>query len=125
MNSNPIGYAEYSIYLRESQLSKQRIIAKIINMKLTKQEVEKIAKLSRLELSDSEKEKYAEQLSAVLEYVGKLEKVNTDNVEMTAQVTGLENVYRDDKVKQVDYQKELIKQAAESEDNLIKTKSVF
>jgi len=94
-------------------------------MKLSKQEVEKIAKLSRLELSPAEKEKFADQLSAVLDYVGKLNEVNTDNVEITAQVTGLENVYREDKVDQCDYQKELIKQAAESENNLIKTKSVF
>jgi aspartyl-tRNA(Asn)/glutamyl-tRNA(Gln) amidotransferase subunit C len=94
-------------------------------MKLSKQEVEKIAKLSRLELTDDEKDKFAGQLSAVLDYVGKLEEVNTENVAMTAQVTGLENVYREDMVDQCDFQKELIKQATESEDNLIKTKSVF
>jgi aspartyl-tRNA(Asn)/glutamyl-tRNA(Gln) amidotransferase subunit C len=94
-------------------------------MKLSKQEVEKIARLSRLELTDEEKDKFAGQLSAVLDYVGKLDEVNTENVAMTAQVTGLENVYREDKVDQCDFQKELIKQAAESEDNLIKTKSVF
>jgi aspartyl-tRNA(Asn)/glutamyl-tRNA(Gln) amidotransferase subunit C len=94
-------------------------------MKLSKIEVEKIAKLSRLELSDEEKDKFAGQLSAVLDYVGKLNEVNTENVPMTAQVTGLENVYREDGVEQCDFQKELVKQAAESEDNLIKTKSVF
>ncbi|OGY41128.1 MAG: asparaginyl/glutamyl-tRNA amidotransferase subunit C [Candidatus Buchananbacteria bacterium RBG_13_39_9] len=94
-------------------------------MKLSLQEVEKIAKLSRLELTEAEKEKFASQLSAVLDYVGKLNEVNTENVDMTAQVTGLENVYREDLVEQCDYQKELIKQASEREDNLIKTKSVF
>lgn len=101
-------------------------------MKLTRQEarlgrgqIEKIAKLSRLELTDIEKDVFAEQLSAVLDYVGKLNEVNTENVEITAQVTGLENVYRDDKVNQCDFQKELVKQASESENNMIKTKSVF
>lgn len=94
-------------------------------MKLTKQEVEKIAKLSRLELNEEEKDKFAGQLSAVLDYVGKLEEVDTENVDMTAQVTGLENVYRKDEADQCDFQADLIKQAAESEDNLIKTKSVF
>ena len=94
-------------------------------MKLSKQEVEKIAKLSRLELTEDEKDKFAGQLSAVLDYVGKLDEVNTENVAMTAQVTGLENVYREDNADQFDKQKELIKQAADSEDNLIKTKSVF
>jgi len=94
-------------------------------MKLSKQEVEKIAKLSRLELSDKEKEKFANQLSDVLNYVEKLKEVDTENVEITAQVTGLENVYRDDKMEQCDFQKELVKQAAETEGDLIKTKSVF
>jgi aspartyl-tRNA(Asn)/glutamyl-tRNA(Gln) amidotransferase subunit C len=94
-------------------------------MKLLKQEVEKIAKLSRLELNDKEKSKFASQLSAVLNYVEKLNEVNTENVEITAQVTGLENVYRNDKIDQCDFQADLIKQAAEYEDSLIKTKSVF
>ena len=94
-------------------------------MKLTQQEVEKIAKLSRLELTDIEKDVFAGQLSAVLDYVGKLEEVDTENVDITAQVTGLENVYREDKVDQCDYQSDLVRQAAEHEDNLIKTKSVF
>jgi len=94
-------------------------------MRLNKLEVEKIAKLSRLELTDVEKDVFADQLSAVLDYVGKLNEVNTENVPMTAQVTGLENVYREDVIDQCEFQKELIKQASESEDNLIKTKSVF
>ncbi|MCX6742687.1 MAG: Asp-tRNA(Asn)/Glu-tRNA(Gln) amidotransferase subunit GatC [Candidatus Parcubacteria bacterium] len=94
-------------------------------MKLTKSEVEKIAKLSRLELASKEKELYASQLSKVLDYVEKLNEVDTENVEITAQVTGLENVYRNDKMEQGDLQKELVKQAAEQEDDLIKTKSVF
>ena len=94
-------------------------------MKLLKKEVEKIAKLSRLELTEDEKELYASQLSKVLDYVEKLNEVNTENVVITAQVTGLENVYRDDKIDQCDFQKELVKQAAEHEDDLIKTKSVF
>jgi len=94
-------------------------------MKLSKQNVQKIAKLSRLELSDKEIDQYANQLSDVLEYFEKLKDINTENVEITAQVTGLENIYRDDIVDQCDVQSELVKQAADNEDDLIKTKSVF
>ncbi|MCX6745833.1 MAG: Asp-tRNA(Asn)/Glu-tRNA(Gln) amidotransferase subunit GatC [Candidatus Parcubacteria bacterium] len=94
-------------------------------MKLNKLEVEKIAKLSRLDLTTKEKELYASQLSKVLDYVEKLNEVDTENVEITAQVTGLENVYRADKMEQCELQKELVKQAAEWEYDLIKTKSVF
>ncbi len=94
-------------------------------MKLSQQEVEKIAKLSRLDLTEEEKKQYANQLSEVLDYFEKLKEVNTENVEITAQVTGLENVYRADEIDQCDYQEDLIKQAAETENGLIKTKNVF
>jgi aspartyl-tRNA(Asn)/glutamyl-tRNA(Gln) amidotransferase subunit C len=94
-------------------------------MKLSKDEVQKIAQLARLELSEQEKDQFANQLSDVLSYFEKLKKVDTENVETTAQVTGLENVYRDDQVDQCDIQKDLIEQAAESDDDLIKTKNVF
>jgi len=94
-------------------------------MKLSSEEVQKIAQLARLELTEQEKKQFANQLSDVLNYFEKLKKVNTENVETTAQVTGLENVYRDDEVDQAEFQKDLIKQAADSEGDLIKTKSVF
>jgi len=94
-------------------------------MKLSKKEVENIAKLSRLELNEPEKELFAGQLSDVLNYFEKLKEMDTENVEITAQVTGLENVYRNDEINQCDFQKDLIKQASEREGDLIKTKSVF
>ncbi|NTU98965.1 Asp-tRNA(Asn)/Glu-tRNA(Gln) amidotransferase subunit GatC [Candidatus Falkowbacteria bacterium] len=67
-------------------------------MQLTKQEIEHVAKLARLELSEEEMNKYGEQLSAVLSYIDQLQEVDTSGVEPTAQVTGLENVWRDDVV---------------------------
>lgn len=65
--------------------------------KLSIKEVEHIAKLARIHLSDKEKQKYSKELSSILGYVEKLQKVNTDNVEETSQVTGLTNVYSEDK----------------------------
>ena len=94
-------------------------------MKLTKDEVRKIAKLARLELTDAETDQFAIQLSDVFETFEKLKEINTENVAETSQVTGLENIYRQDEVDQCDYQKDLIEQAAESEDGMIKTKNVF
>jgi len=94
-------------------------------MKLSKEEVLKIAKLSRLELTEAEVEKFSGQLSDVLEYVEKLNEIKTDDVPETSQVTGLENVYRADVADQGNLQKDLIKQAHESEDNQIKVKAVF
>lgn len=68
--------------------------------KLTISEVEHIAKLSKLELSQEEKEKYCEQLSSVLEYVDQLAEVDTEGVEPTSNITGLENVMREDEVEE-------------------------
>jgi len=65
---------------------------------LTAAQVRHIAKLARLEISDDEVEKYAKELSAILDYVEKLKEVKTDGVEPTAQVTGQANVLREDAI---------------------------
>ncbi len=65
-------------------------------MKLTRREIEHIAKLARLELTEEELAKYGEQLSNVLGYIDMLSEADTERVEPTAQVTGLENVFRED-----------------------------
>lgn len=58
--------------------------------------IEHVASLSRLELTKEEKKRYAEQLSAVLEYMKMLDEVDTTDVPETSQVTGLEDIVRDD-----------------------------
>lgn len=68
--------------------------------KLNLEEVEYIAKLSKLELSDSEKEIYSKQLSSVLGYVDQLSLVDTKGIEPLANVTGLENIYSEDAMKE-------------------------
>ncbi|GFR39360.1 aspartyl/glutamyl-tRNA(Asn/Gln) amidotransferase subunit C [Insulibacter thermoxylanivorax] len=64
--------------------------------RITIQDVEHVAKLARLELQDDEKEKFAEQLDAILQYIQKLEELNTDDVEPTSHVIPLVNVMRED-----------------------------
>ncbi len=53
-------------------------------MSLTKKEVEHIAKLARLELSPEQKALYREQLSAILDYIARLRKLDTTDVPPTA-----------------------------------------
>ena len=67
-------------------------------MEITKQEVEKVAKLARLQVSESEVAVFAKQLSQILTHVDTLKKYNTDGVEPTATVLGQVNVFRDDAV---------------------------
>lgn len=96
-------------------------------MKLSIDDVSHIAKLARIELSDSEKYMYAEQLSVVFDYIAMLDEVDTDDVEETCQVTGLLDVVREDIVVECEkHTKDNIKaQFPESQTNLLKVKKVF
>lgn len=65
-------------------------------MKLSKKEVEHVALLARLELTEEEKERFAEQLSDILTYVEKLQELDTTDVPPTSHVLPLTNVMRQD-----------------------------
>lgn len=65
---------------------------------LTPDQVRHIARLARLRLTDSEVEKFTKELTGILQYVDMLTEVDTSSVEATAQVTGLENAFREDVV---------------------------
>jgi aspartyl/glutamyl-tRNA(Asn/Gln) amidotransferase C subunit len=67
-------------------------------MKLTKEQVEKLAELCRLKLSPEELERMTTQMGDILEYVAMLSELDTDGVPETSQVTGLSNVQREDRV---------------------------
>jgi len=71
-------------------------------MALSPDDVRHIAKLARLNIEDSEVDKFTRELSSILDYVDMLQEVDTKNVEPTAQVTGLTNSFREDEVKQKD-----------------------
>lgn len=64
--------------------------------KLTKSDVLHVAKLSKLDLTSPEVEKFQSQLSEVLNYMDELNTLDTDRVLPTSQSTGLENVFRGD-----------------------------
>ncbi len=56
-----------------------------------------VAKLANLTISKQEEEKFEKQISSILSYVEKLNELDTTGVEETSQVTGLENISREDK----------------------------
>jgi len=68
-------------------------------VEITQQEVEKVANLARLALTDVEKSAFAKQLSQILTHVETLKQYNTAGVEPTATVLGQANVFRPDEVK--------------------------
>ncbi len=63
---------------------------------LSSQDIKHIATLSRIELSPEEEEIYREEMSAILDYVQKLDELDTDGVEPIGHITGMINSYRED-----------------------------
>ncbi len=94
-------------------------------MALSKKDVEYVAELARLELTDQEKEKYAIQLGKILDYICKLKELDTQNIEPTSHVLGLENVMREDEVKPSLGQDEILSNAPQKEDGYFKVKKVI
>lgn len=67
-------------------------------MSLSIHEVEHIAKLARLSLSDDEKMLFANQMGSILGYVEKLKELDTDSVIPTSHAVPIENAFREDVV---------------------------
>lgn len=65
-------------------------------MKITKTIIEEVAKLAKLDVPGRSSEIYADQLSGIFNYIEQLNEVDVSLLEPTAQVTGLNNVYRAD-----------------------------
>lgn len=94
--------------------------------KLSREDVLKLARLAKLELTDEEVEKFTGEIGEILAYVEQLQKVDVDDLEPTYQVTGLKNVTRPDEAK--DYgvtPKELLKNVPAVENNQIKVQKIL
>jgi aspartyl-tRNA(Asn)/glutamyl-tRNA(Gln) amidotransferase subunit C len=65
-------------------------------MSLTTQEVQWVAHLARLRLTEAELETMTRQLSAIVDYVDQMKQVNTEGVEPMAHALAVQNVFRDD-----------------------------
>ena len=65
-------------------------------MKITKEQIQHISVLSRLNLSEEEKDLFGPQLSSILDYMDQLNELDTRETEPTSHVLSLSNVMRDD-----------------------------
>lgn len=90
-----------------------------------KKEVIHVAKLARLTLTPREIKKFQKQLSQVLNYIKILKKVKTGKVKPTSQVTGLENVFREDKITPSVSQKEALLGSKNTSGGMFKIKAIF
>ncbi|OGI25434.1 MAG: hypothetical protein A3J76_04075 [Candidatus Moranbacteria bacterium RBG_13_45_13] len=94
---------------------------------LSKSEVQKIASLARIEITDEEAEKYSKELSDILGFVDKLNEADTESVEPIAHITGAKNITRQDKVVEaiIETKEDIIKNFPERKDRFDKVKAVF
>jgi aspartyl-tRNA(Asn)/glutamyl-tRNA(Gln) amidotransferase subunit C len=68
-------------------------------MKITREEIVRVAALARLELTEAETETFTEQMDAILAYVEKLDELDTSGIIPTAHAVPMENAFRDDEVR--------------------------
>lgn len=94
-------------------------------MPLTIQEVEHIAKLARLELTEEEKARYREQLSAILDHVAQLQRLDTASIPPTASIFSGDSHLRADQPRPGLPREELLKNAPEQEKGQFKIPPVF
>jgi aspartyl-tRNA(Asn)/glutamyl-tRNA(Gln) amidotransferase subunit C len=108
-------------YNNRNDLRRERVRS----MSITIKDVEHVANLARLNLTDKEKETYTEQLNAILKFAEQLNGVPTDHVEPTSHVMPLENVMRADEVKPSLPVEQALLNAPEEEEGQFKVPAVL
>lgn len=94
-------------------------------MKLSREEVQHIALLARLGLSEAEIEKFKVQLSDILENFEILEQADTSNLPPTAQSIALQNVLRPDEARASYPVEDIVANAPQQDENCFKTRAVL
>ncbi len=104
----------------KSATSRQNTIKKIGKMPEEQSiDIEKVADLARIALTNDEKSKLSSQLDSILEYINKLNELDTDNVEPTAHPHSVFNVWREDKTETELPIEEALKNAPKQRQNMI------
>ncbi len=95
---------------------------------ISKKEVEHLAKLARIGLSEKELEKMQEDIASILDYFEKLKKIDVSGIEPTSHAVVLKNVMRSDEEKKTnekDEKTKLLSAAPETKDNYLKVKAIL
>ena len=83
-------------------------------MKITEEEIENVAELARLEVSGDEKKLLTEQMNSILDYMEKLNELDTTEVVPTSHAIDLQNAFRKDRVQESLPRNESLKNAPET-----------
>jgi len=87
---------------------------------ISKQQVQYIAHLARIHLNEDQTERFTKDLESILDYIGKLEKVDVSQISPTSHVLSLKNVYRQDDITPSLSQKEATAMAVAKQDGNFK-----
>jgi aspartyl-tRNA(Asn)/glutamyl-tRNA(Gln) amidotransferase subunit C len=94
--------------------------------KLTLEQIEKVAMLSRIELQEDKKLQLVEELSSILDFVDDLQTLDVKDIEPISQVTGLKDVWREDVVVDCEISRDdLLKNTPSSKDGYVKVQKVL
>ena len=94
-------------------------------MAITKQDVEHVARLARLALTEEEKENFTEQLGKILHHIEKLNKLDTSSAAPTAHPFFSKTVWREDKTARWSEAAPILENAPEKEESFFKVKKVI
>ncbi len=94
-------------------------------MSLNKKDIEHIAALAKLKFNEEEIDELTPQLNRILEYVEKLNELNTENVEPLSHPVSNFNVFREDKMKPSTPTSEALKNAPQKDDKYFKVPKVI
>ncbi|OGP10011.1 MAG: asparaginyl/glutamyl-tRNA amidotransferase subunit C [Deltaproteobacteria bacterium GWA2_45_12] len=92
---------------------------------ITLKEVEKIAHLSKLSLSESEKQKFVVELGNILGFVEKLDQLDLKNVAATSHAVEVTNVFREDKIVNTNVKEKALAMAPEAEGDFFRVPKVL
>ncbi len=91
---------------------------------ISKEDVDHVALLGRLELTEQERDMYTKQLNDILEHFQSLERLDTENVQPTAHVLPLKNVFREDWVGQHISREDALANCPDRDDNFFKVPKI-
>jgi len=94
-------------------------------MKISRSEVEHVAKLARLALADEELDALTGEMDAILDYVEQLNELDTDDIVPTAHAVPVENAFRDDEVKASFTTEQALSNAPDSEQSAFRVPQVI
>ena len=106
-------------------ISVKRNVERKVYCVLTKNDLDHVAQLSRLELTGEEKETFTQQLNGILERFQLLERLDTTEVPPTTHILSMQNVYREDQVGVKMPQEKALANSPASDDNYFKVPRIL